>query len=74
MGRPRKVGNTTGMSAGGLNEVGNDKKGRCDMSKLEFDTEPIGLTDAAKFLLVSKVTLIDLARAGTVPGCKIGSR
>jgi excisionase family DNA binding protein len=44
------------------------------MINLEFDSETMGLGDAAKFLLVSKDTLMDMARAGTIPACKVGRR
>jgi excisionase family DNA binding protein len=44
------------------------------MTELEFESETINLVDAAKFLLISTDTLMDMARAGTIPSCKIGRR
>jgi putative molybdopterin biosynthesis protein len=44
------------------------------MTDLDFKSETINLTEAAVFLQISEDTLINLARAGKVPACKIGRR
>jgi excisionase family DNA binding protein len=44
------------------------------MTDLDFTTETINLTEAAVFLHISTDTLMNLARAGKVPACKIGRR
>jgi excisionase family DNA binding protein len=44
------------------------------MTDLDFTSETINFTEAAVFLQISEDALMNLARAGKVPACKIGRR
>lgn len=37
-------------------------------------TRPLTPDEAAEYLQISKRTVLDLARSGEIPGCKVGGR